>query len=86
MWHVFLHLNIYIKDLYIVFIKSPIFESYDLETCFRCRIYEQKVYVKNIFRTVPRLYTLESYEQPNVIVLFGIVPYFVRYQKHGLKL
>ncbi|XP_032685290.1 uncharacterized protein LOC116850762 [Odontomachus brunneus] len=69
-WHIFLHFFRRIKELYIVLIKSPIFESRDLgSVCSTCRMYRQKLYVKNVSETYYTYVRSESYEPPNVIVL-----------------
>ncbi|XP_032685223.1 uncharacterized protein LOC116850727 [Odontomachus brunneus] len=69
-WHIFLHFSRRIKELHIVLIKSPIFESRDLgSVCSTCRTYGQKLYVKNVSETYYTYVRSESYEPPNVIIL-----------------
>ncbi|XP_032685248.1 uncharacterized protein LOC116850740 [Odontomachus brunneus] len=69
-WHIFLHFFKNIKELYIVFIKSPKFESEDrVHTCSTCFYKKQKLYVKYVSEPYHDYVRLESFEQPNVIVL-----------------
>ncbi|XP_032687476.1 uncharacterized protein LOC116851793 [Odontomachus brunneus] len=69
-WHIFLHRFYTIKELYIVLIKSPIFESRNLGFgCAMCRQHNQKLYVKNVSETYYTYVRSQSYEPPNVIVL-----------------
>ncbi|XP_032685241.1 uncharacterized protein LOC116850738 [Odontomachus brunneus] len=69
-WHIFLHIFSNIKELYIVFIKSPIFDSCELGTvCSRCRNYNQKLYVENVSEPYHRYACLKSFKQPNVIII-----------------
>ncbi|XP_032685293.1 uncharacterized protein LOC116850763 [Odontomachus brunneus] len=69
-WHIFLHIFKKIKELHIVFIKSPIFESCDLGfVCSTCRKYNQRLYIKNVSETYYEYKRSESYETPDVIVL-----------------
>ncbi|XP_032678514.1 uncharacterized protein LOC116847528 [Odontomachus brunneus] len=68
-WHILLHV-LKIKELHIVFIKSPIFESCDLESvCSACRYNRKKLSIKSVSETYYDYVRLESYEQPNVIML-----------------
>ncbi|XP_032685221.1 uncharacterized protein LOC116850724 isoform X1 [Odontomachus brunneus] len=69
-WHIFLHFSRRIKELHIVLIKSPIFESRDLGSlCAKCRLHKQKLYVKYVSETYYTYVRSESYEPPNVIIL-----------------
>ncbi|XP_032685251.1 uncharacterized protein LOC116850741 isoform X3 [Odontomachus brunneus] len=69
-WHIFLHLFSNIKELYIVFIESHIFESRELGTvCSRCRKYNQKLYVENVSEPYHSYARLKSFKQPNVIII-----------------
>ncbi|XP_032685257.1 uncharacterized protein LOC116850743 isoform X1 [Odontomachus brunneus] len=77
-WHIFLHLFSNIKELYIVFIKSPIFDSCELGTvCSRCRKYNQKLYVEYVSELYHRYACLESFKQPNVIIILDTNLYMV---------
>ncbi|XP_032685268.1 uncharacterized protein LOC116850748 isoform X3 [Odontomachus brunneus] len=79
MWHIFLHIFINMKELYIVFIKSPKFESKDLENmCAMCCYNKRKLYVKYVSEPYHDYVRLESFEQPNVIVLLETETIWVR--------
>ncbi|XP_032685283.1 uncharacterized protein LOC116850756 [Odontomachus brunneus] len=70
-WHIFLHYFVRtIKDLYIVYIKSPTYKSHDLgSVCSTCQEKHLKIYVKNVPETYYTYVRSESYEPPNVIIL-----------------
>ncbi|XP_032685255.1 uncharacterized protein LOC116850742 isoform X1 [Odontomachus brunneus] len=77
-WHIFLHIFSNIKELYIVFIKSPKFDSCELGTiCPRCRKYNQKLYVENVSEPYHRYAGLKSFKQPNVIIILDMNLYSV---------
>ncbi|XP_032678530.1 uncharacterized protein LOC116847541 [Odontomachus brunneus] len=72
-WHIFLHLYRKIRELYIVFINSLNFESSDLGfVCSTCKTYKQKLYIRSVSEPYHDFVRLDSYEKPNVIILFQI--------------
>ncbi|XP_032685289.1 uncharacterized protein LOC116850761 [Odontomachus brunneus] len=78
-WHIFLHFFKDIKELRIVFIKSPILESKYLgSVCSMCRRDGQKLHVTYVPEPYNDYVHLESFEQPNVIVLLETETVFVR--------
>ncbi|XP_032678508.1 uncharacterized protein LOC116847524 isoform X2 [Odontomachus brunneus] len=72
-WHIFLHCIRQTKNLYIVFINSLNFESSDFGfVCSNCKRYKQKLYIKSVSEPYHDFVHLDSYEKPNVIILFEI--------------
>ncbi|XP_032678506.1 uncharacterized protein LOC116847523 isoform X2 [Odontomachus brunneus] len=72
-WHIFLHYFKNTKELYIVLINPLKFEWSDLGfVCNSCSRYRQKVYVRSVSEPYHDFVRLDSYEKPNVIVLFEI--------------
>ncbi|XP_032678500.1 uncharacterized protein LOC116847521 [Odontomachus brunneus] len=78
MWHIFLHLFSRTKELYIVFINSLKFESSDLgSVCSMCARYKQQIFVRSVSGPYHDFVHLDSFEKPNVIILFEIECLFI---------
>ncbi|XP_032678537.1 uncharacterized protein LOC116847550 [Odontomachus brunneus] len=85
-WHIFLHLYRKIRELYIVFINSLNFESSDLGfVCSSCKNHKQKLYIRSVLEPYHDFVRLDSYEKPNVIVLFEIEWLFIEIWSKSLE-